>query len=593
MKLNPKHLLLVLCCAATSQWLHAQAIDELGIKKGVKVSGSVSANTVAYAASGIDSRRDPFNWFLSGNLNINLFGYNMPFSFSYSNQGRHFAQPFNRFQFAPSYKWARGYVGNTSMTFSNYTLAGHMFNGVGVELSPGKWRMAGMYGTLVKAVPFDVTNKESYNTAAFERKGFGWKAGYEDKGNSYSLCFFRAKDDVNSIPFVPSDATLNPRENMAVAVAVRQSLFKRVFADVEYSVSVLNRDLRAAKSSEDSLQGGYNFFKKLLSPTASTVYFDALQAGIGYTGGFYSIQMRYERVAPGYTTLGAYNLVNDMRNITIAPSLQLLNNRIQLSGNVGIQENNLDKTKTTTTRRFVGSGTIGIIPNQHWMINGTYSNFTTYTRVRPVRDPYFTNPLDSLNFYQVNTSYNGVVAYQFGDKNIRHAIMLTLNYQLAGDAQPTQTGEAPPKSNFYTANAGYTFNQVQKDLSLTAGGNYYIQDVPGARTYFTGPSVSAAKGLLNKKLRLNATSTYNITRTTMNNVTSHNGVWNNSLQASFTPQAQSATPPAGMGEAGKTNKKITGRHSLNAGVNYLKQQAVVNQNGFSELTVTVGYSFSF
>lgn len=584
-------LLTALLCCLISRQLYAQAIDELGVKKGVKINGSVSANSVAYMAHGIDSRRDPFNWFLQGNLNINLFGYNMPFSFSYSNQGRNFAQPFNRFQFAPSYKWARGYFGNTSMTFSNYTLAGHMFNGAGVELSPGKWRVAAMYGTLLKAVPFDINNKESYNSAAFERKGWGWKAGYEDKGNSYSIAFFKAKDDANSIPFVPADATLTPRENTAVAVSVRQTFFKRLFTDVEYSVSVLNRDVRAVKSAEDSLQGQFNLVKQFLSPSASTVYFDALQAGLGYTGNFYSIQMRFERVAPGYTTLGAYNLVNDMRNITIAPSVQLFNNRVQISANAGIQDNNLDNTKTTTTRRWVGSGNISVIPNQHWMVNGSYSNFTTFTRVRPVYDPYFTNPLDSLNFYQVNTSYNGVVAYQFGDKNIRHGIMLTLNYQLAGDAQPSQQGTEPQKSNFYTANAGYTFNQLQKDLSLTAGGNYYVQDMPGARTWFTGPSVSAAKTLLKKKLRLNATSAYNITRSTVNNVTTRNGVWNNALQASFTPQAQSNPTPNGSGIT--NNKKTTGRHSLNAAVNYLRQQAVVPRPQFSELTVTMGYNFSF
>ena len=131
---------------------------------------------------------------------------------------------------------------------------------------------------------------------------------------------------------------------------------------------------------------------------------------------------------------------------------------------------------------------------------------------------------------------------------------------------------------------------MQKDFSLTAGGNYYIQDMPGARTYFTGPSLSAAKGLFKKKLRLNASSAYNITKATVNNVTSHNGVWNNSLQASFTPQANNNPVPNGSGAG---NKKITGRHTLNAAVNYLHQQAVAPRPQFSELTVTMGYNFSF
>lgn len=591
MKKIHKQLVVLLLSLAVQRTLHAQALDELGVKKGIKINGSISANTVAYTASGIDSRRDPFNWFLQGNLNINLFGYNMPFSFSYSNQGRQFAQPFNRFQFAPSYKWARGYFGNTSMTFSNYTLAGHMFNGVGVELSPGKWRLSGMYGTLQKAVAFDVNNKETYNSAAFTRKGWGWKAGYEDKGNSYSISFFRAKDDTSSLAFVPPDANLTPRENTAIAVAVKQNIARRVFADVEYSVSVLNRDLRAVKTSADSMQGSFNLFKNVLSPTASAVYFDAVQAGLGYTGNFYSVQVRYERVAPGYTTLGAYNVVNDMRNMTIAPTLQLLNNRVQLSGNVGIQTNNLDKSKTSSTRRFVGSGAIGVMPNEHWMINASYSNFSTYTRVRPVHDPYFNNPLDSLNFYQVSTSYNGVVAYQFGNKTVKHGLMLTVNYQLASDAQEAQQPVQTQKSNFYTANAGYTYNQLEKGMTFTAGGNYYIQEMPGMRTYFTGPTVSAGKTVWKKKLRLNASSAYNITKAIVNNASTRNSVWNGTLQAAFTPQ--SGEQQAATTATTTNSKKITGKHSLNAGLNFLHQQAVTTRPAFTELTVTVGYNWSF
>lgn len=68
-----------------SQTVLSQNLQEIGAKKGVKVNGSLSVNTVGYIASGLEARRDPFNWFLTGNLNVNLFGYQTPFSFSYSN----------------------------------------------------------------------------------------------------------------------------------------------------------------------------------------------------------------------------------------------------------------------------------------------------------------------------------------------------------------------------------------------------------------------------------------------------------------------------------------------------------------------------
>jgi hypothetical protein len=71
----------------------AQNLETIGIKKGIKFNGSVNLNTVGYYASGIQQRRDPFNWFLTGSLNVNLFGYNAPFSFSYSNANKNFSQP--------------------------------------------------------------------------------------------------------------------------------------------------------------------------------------------------------------------------------------------------------------------------------------------------------------------------------------------------------------------------------------------------------------------------------------------------------------------------------------------------------------------
>jgi len=570
---------------------YSQALDQLGVKKGVQINGSVSANTVAYTASGMEARRDPFNWFLQGNLNISLFGYSMPFSFSYSNQNRNFSQPFNRFQFAPSYKWAKAYLGTTSMTFSNYTLAGHLFDGAGVELSPGKWRLAAMHGRLLKAVPFDITNKESYNSAAFERKGYGLKAGYEDKGNSYSVSLFKAKDNPGSLAFIPVDATLSPKENVSAAVAVRQTLWKRLFADVEYSVSALNRDSRSFKSIEDSSSSGrYNFLKSWLAPTATTTYFDALQSGIGFTGNFYSIQLRYERVAPGYTTLGAYNVINDLRNITVAPTLQLFQGKLNLAANAGVQDNNLNGDKTSSTRRWVGSANLSFMPNEKWMLNTAYSNFSTFTRVRPLIDPFFNNPLDSLNFYQVNTTYNGMAAYNFGSKEVKHTVMTNLSYQKASDKQWQPQSEQQQVSAFYTGNIGYTYNQVPKGFSLTAGGNYYLQEAPDMRTTFMGPSVSASRLMMKKKLRLSASSAYNITQATLSGGTTESAVWNAGLQASFMP---GKNEPAAVLGAEKKMKGLNSKHAINAAINYLNQSAVSNRPAFSELTATVSYTWSF
>src|SRR4051812_42836366 len=100
--MKPSLCLLLILLSFTS---YSQNLETIGLKKGVKLNGSVNLNTVGYYTTGIQQRRDPFNWFLTGNLNVNLFGYNAPFTFSYSNANKNFSQPFNQFSFAPQYKW--------------------------------------------------------------------------------------------------------------------------------------------------------------------------------------------------------------------------------------------------------------------------------------------------------------------------------------------------------------------------------------------------------------------------------------------------------------------------------------------------------
>src|SRR5687768_8228567 len=104
------HSVTFILLSFASGTVFAQAFDQLGVKKGVSMNGSINASTTAYKANGIESRRDPLAWYLNGNINMNLFGYDMPFSFSYSNQGKNYSQPFNQFRFAPAYKWARAYL---------------------------------------------------------------------------------------------------------------------------------------------------------------------------------------------------------------------------------------------------------------------------------------------------------------------------------------------------------------------------------------------------------------------------------------------------------------------------------------------------
>jgi hypothetical protein len=559
------------------QFANSQNLEQIAVKKGVNVNGSVNLSTIGYYVKGIEQRRDPFNWFVTGNLNINLFGYDAPFSFSYSNANKSFSQPFNQFSFAPSYKWVKTYIGYSTMTFSPYTLAGHVFMGGGVEVTPGKWRISAMYGRLRKAVPFNPEDSLQLYKASYKRMGYGLKVGYENNGDLISANIFTARDEENSVPFVLPESNLTPMQNVAISMMIRKRFLERFFVEAEYAVSALNKDTRAHSNETDSvaLKPTHNIIKGLLPENTTSRYYDALNASLGYQGNWYTIQLKYERIAPEYQTLGAYYFNNDMRNITIAPSLRLLKNTLNVSGNVGLQENNLDNERASTTKRTVGAVNVNYIPNERWNFGANYSNFTSYTNVKPQPDPFFRNTLDTLNFYQLSQTMSGMALRNLGSKDKPQSVMLNLSYQKAND-HAAYTGGERQQSDFISMNASYSYSIIPSNMTIAVGGNMYKNDASGIKTTYWGPTVSLTKSLYDRSLRLSIASSYN--ETSGNIQTSP--VLNNRLAANYSPKPK---------EAGGRSA-----HNFAFGLNILNRlKSVERQPSYSELTGTFNYTYTF
>jgi hypothetical protein len=567
-------IVLLLTCVFIDTF--AQNLEEISLRKPPKINGSINLSAVGYNAFGIPQRRDPFNWFMTGSLNINLFGYNAPFSFSYSNANKNFSQPFNQFHFAPQYKWIKTYTGYTSMTFSPYTLAGHIFFGGGVELTPGKWKIAAMYGRINKAVPFDLNDSTQFNKASFKRMGYGLKLGYESGGDAVTFNIFEAKDDPESIPFVLPENKITPEQNVAMSLAVRKTFLKAFFVNAEYAISVLNTNTRADNERDTvSLKPTHNLIKGLVPENSTTRYFDAISSSIGYQGSSYTIQLKYERIAPEYQTLGAYYFNNDMRNITVATNVRLLHNKLNLAANVGEQENNLDKTRSSTLKRTVVSSNATFTPGEKWNFAGGYSNFLSFTNVRPQSDPFYSNTLDTLNFYQVSETMNATATRMLGTKDNPQSLMVTSSFQRASNkASGTQGAQI---SNFLNSTVAYSYSLKQHDLTLAVAANMFKNNVAGINTTFFGPSVNATKFLIDRKLRTSYVTSYNHT---MGGGIATSPVWTNQFNLSYTPPKQ--------GENAK------GKSALSLGVNLLKRlKQIGEQPAFTELTGTINYSYSF
>ncbi len=394
--------------------MSAQTIDFGSFKgKPFKIGGGLSATSTFFESNRND--RQAFTYNLTGNLNFSFYSFTMPISYNFTNSGNQldYKIPFdlNRISISPKYKWATVHLGDVNMTFSPYTLAGHQFTGAGVELNPNSpLKFSAMYGRLLKAVDDDDNPK---TIPAFKRMGYGTKLAYENQKHKIGVISFYAKDEINSIAIVPDKKNVQPKENLVIGLIGESQVSKVLKLSAEYSNSTINQDLRAENS--ESKKGLSGLF---LKNKTSAQNFSAVKVGFDFKLNKMILGTSYERIDPNYQTLGAYFFSNDLENIMINTSRPFLKDKLTLVLNVGIQRDNLDNKKSTSTNRFVGSMNATAKFSDQLITNFTYSNQSTTTNVNPdqffqinISEPQLNN-IDQLNYRQLsqnaslNSNYN-------------------------------------------------------------------------------------------------------------------------------------------------------------------------------------------
>ncbi len=559
---------IIFACLIAHTTIRAQNLESIGKEDPFKVNGGVSLNQIFYKANGIANRRNPYSYFLTGNLNMSLYGWSVPLSFSGSNQNRTFQQPFNQFSIRPKYKWIQAYAGYSTMSFSPYTLNGHIFRGGGVELTPGKFHLSAMYGSLQRAVEQDTIRK---TVPAFQRNGFGLKTGYRNGNDYLEGSLFHGKDDINSLKKIPSDDSLLPEENMVLGISLGRSFLEKFSVQGVLATSALTRDVRAEKRDDS------NVFSKsgsLFTSRLSTSYYKAMKGGFSYRGTNYTVGAGYERIDPGYRTHGAYYFNSDLENYTINASTTLLEGKLNLSANAGRQHDNLDNSKVSTMRRFVGSMNMAYSPTTALSMSMSYSNFQSFTNVRSQfvninqLTPY--DNLDTLKFTQITQSVNMGTNYNLaGDANRKQFISANLSIQNAAEHQSQVTQNSG--SRFYNLNTSYSLSFLPSSVTMSFSYNVNQNKNLASDLVTHGPSVAVNKSLMQRKLKLTLSSA-------VNNSVSEGKLMNRIINV----------------RAG-TTYSVAKKHNLNFGLVMVNRNSkmTTGPKSFTEFTGTLMYGYSF
>jgi len=522
------------------------------------ISGGAGFVGTFYHVQGIEARRDPFYWQFNANLNISTNGISIPFSATLSQQQRSFTQPFNQFGLSPKYKSFKAHLGFRSMRFSEFSLNGNQFMGLGVEFAPEKGIVSGkvLIGRFAKAVDGYYSDGLVIGRPSFERWGYGANLIIGTQKNNLGIVFFRAKDDEQSIPNFENDATVKPGQNLIVGFNTKQKISKHWTFDAEIDWSAYTSDTRVPESVVE----GYSYINNLGSlfyANSTSSFSKALNANLTYKNKVLTTKIAYRRIDPDYKTMGSVYLNNDFEDVTAKLSFKLFQNKVMLSGSGGFQRNNLDDSKLTEMIRVIGSVSGSYVPNERWNFSTSYANYNTQTRMSLVSTSIVE---DTLRYAQVtkNTSLRATRNLKFG-KN-RGTIFAMVNYQNAKINGDNNT-------EFKGASLGFNYSVTALKLNVALSLSANENSTPTTAIVALGPNLAVSKSILHSKV--------NIT-------------WANSVLQSYSFGEDSGLI---------INSKFAAKYKINKAHSLFSSIGLAQRNDpsktYTEFIGTLGYKYNF
>jgi hypothetical protein len=476
------------------QDVSAQDVSNLATAKS-SVDGSLSATAIAYQATGIEDRKAPFNYILGGNVTFNVKGFVLPFSFTYSNRSSDFRQPFNRFGMSPQYKWATLHLGYRNISYSNYVLNGHTVFGAGLELNPGKYRFAVLYGKLQRKTNTAIKAYSPINdtTTALDRKMLTLKLGYGTENTFVDLIFLKAQDDIDAQDTLAREAGIFGTANLVAGLNTRIKFSNTLHFEAEGAYSIYTSDVNAMPINFDEARQVEQF----MPINISTQFYLAIKSSLVYRSRKgVLLAVDYRHIDPGYQSMGIYFTNNDLENITFNVGFPLLKRKMRVKGSLGLERNNLTLARSATTKKVIGSFNLTYNPTTYFGIAGNYSNYSINQSAGRIQIA------DSIKIYQTTSALMLMPHFQFTGKsnNIQHIINLVYTRMGLND-----NNEFTRQFTSFTAtNISTSYNLIDKRLAMAYTASLVYNHIEMA----VGPSnnytvlLGATKQLLTNRLSL-------------------------------------------------------------------------------------------
>ena len=437
--------------ALLSQPMFSQNISEIAKSDPLIITGAVGTqNTYRYSSVG-NGYGSPLSNTIYANLNISLYGFNMPFSLYYSNDNLNFNYPQISFNISPTYKNWTGYLGQSTMAMSTYVM-NMSFNGIGIEYNSERIRAGLFYGCLRNAINADPSDPYA-RTPQYKRMGWGFKVGYGSGKHYIDLYMLRAYDRENSIDELWRQQ-ISPQENIVVGVKGCVTPFKWLSFTANAATSVFNTDMRApnapVKTDFDKVfDVKYSSLMRFAGDISTNINVKGVNASISY-----------RMVQPDYTSLGTYYMSNNYHSLGITLGTTLFN-KVSFSGTFSGQSDNLSKEQLYTTCGYIYAANASTRIGKHFSIMAGYNGY-----MQTQRDGTCVVN-DTTRVHRIMSSYSITPAFFYESEHLGHNISLSANLTENKDLNKFATGESDVKTTALGLSYNIDVRPIETDFTLT------------------------------------------------------------------------------------------------------------------------------
>lgn len=537
----------------------AQTIESIAKAKPFEVSGSLGGNLGLYGVSGIEQRTSPFQYGLSARLNFKIYSISLPIYASIRDNTFNYGGSFSRLRINPEYKWVKLHIGDTYMNFNPYTLSGRTVRGYGVELTPGHLRFRFLKGKMEDLRSYtDTLSLGTVFEPTYSRRVTAVSLGYGSNSTHMDLYAVTAADRLDSLngEVVRQEYTRQSSTALGSTIALAIGRGLSIRSDAGLSFQTDNLD----SYGTNTVIGSNPISENLLEGNISSKVTYAGDIGLGYSNRLFSLSGKVKYIQPYFQPLTVAFLNSDIINYTIGGSTSFFKRRLNVTGSVGVQKNNLTGLKLSTAHNLItniaanfrlGKGVSGTV---------NYSNFTQDYEARLI---------------QINDLYTYAISSRVAAASLRYTIKRgAYNYKFGikgGQNDFLTVDDSEVDIAAYSSwNTAFTFGLSDPDRHLSANSaiTYRKYDRATSTTSNYGVRLSGNKGFYENKLRcsVNTAYTFNDRDGLREGITWRNGV--------------------------STSYKLNDVSNVSVRVNHINRSSTVRAD-FTEYRGGVDYQYTF